>query len=554
MGRRAASPRGRRPSLGSITGTIGVTYRKLTWILLVAYAAYYIVLCFFLPVPKTVNGLLDDSFYYLQVARNVARGLGSSFDGVEATNGYHPLWMLLLVPTQAIAGSRPGAGLTLALGLSMVLGICSLLALRRILVRECDCWTAAAGMLLFAWPRFFGQTINLLETGLILLLYLLTIGLLLRPGVLTTAAKAGLGVLLGLGALARLDSIFLLIAIVLFGFLRAAQRMDLIKNGRAWDDFRGGIASRLWSNLWPLALTTLVVAPYLIWNWSTFGRLQPVSGAIKSSFPHPRPHLEYLRQFPDFTILLLLGAIFFAASFRRGASRIVHVLGLFGLAGILHMIYTVLFMAWGVDRWHFGILIPIGLIGIPWMAHRVFDALAIGRNSAVLWAVLVIGLTGAAGVQALSLRARNERHLAAAREVALWARDDLPVDAVYGMADAGVFAYFSDRRTVNLDGLINNYRYQDALRAGRVVEYLREKGIGYIFDQYVYGRPEWISGRYESRIFRFWVRPENRPAGEITLYRDDEVHRVNLLARWTAEDTPEPGALILYRYRPEEQR
>jgi hypothetical protein len=156
--------------------------------------------------------------------------------------------------------------------------------------------------------------------------------------------KAGLGCLLGLAALARLDTVFLLIAIVPFGFLRSRQRMGLIKNGRTWSESRRGFILRLWSNLWPLVLTTLVVTPYLLWNWSKFGHLQPVSGAIKSSFPHPRLHLEYLRQFPEFTILLLLGAVFFAASLRRGASRIVHVLGLFGLAGILHMVYTVLFL------------------------------------------------------------------------------------------------------------------------------------------------------------------------------------------------------------------
>ena len=112
-----------------------------------------------------------------------------------------------------------------------------------------------------------------------------------------------------------------------------------------------------------------------------------------------------------------------------------------------------------------------------------------------------------------------------------------------------VFAYFSDRQTVNLDGLINNYRYRELFRGGRVVDYLREKRIGYIFDQYVYGRPEWISGRYPTRVFGSRYRPEPSPR-EIA-YREDEVHRVNLLARWTAADIPEPGALILYRYRPE---
>ncbi|HID08358.1 MAG TPA: hypothetical protein EYP10_14555, partial [Armatimonadetes bacterium] len=40
----------------------------------------------------------DDVFYYLKTAMNIAQGHGSTFDGVNRTNGYHPLWMLLLVP------------------------------------------------------------------------------------------------------------------------------------------------------------------------------------------------------------------------------------------------------------------------------------------------------------------------------------------------------------------------------------------------------------------------------------------------------------------------
>ena len=40
----------------------------------------------------------DDGFYYLQIARNVADGVGSSMDGLNPTNGYHPLWLLGLVP------------------------------------------------------------------------------------------------------------------------------------------------------------------------------------------------------------------------------------------------------------------------------------------------------------------------------------------------------------------------------------------------------------------------------------------------------------------------
>ena len=37
----------------------------------------------------------DDSFYYFTIARNLAKGWGSTFDRLHPTNGYHPLWLLV---------------------------------------------------------------------------------------------------------------------------------------------------------------------------------------------------------------------------------------------------------------------------------------------------------------------------------------------------------------------------------------------------------------------------------------------------------------------------
>ncbi|HEY9127867.1 MAG TPA: hypothetical protein VIM62_12105 [Acidobacteriaceae bacterium] len=38
----------------------------------------------------------DDFFYYLKVAQNLAHGAGSTFNGIVPTNGYHPLWLVVL--------------------------------------------------------------------------------------------------------------------------------------------------------------------------------------------------------------------------------------------------------------------------------------------------------------------------------------------------------------------------------------------------------------------------------------------------------------------------
>ena len=41
----------------------------------------------------------DDAFYYYEIAKNLAEGKFSTFDGgITRTNGYHPLWMLLITP------------------------------------------------------------------------------------------------------------------------------------------------------------------------------------------------------------------------------------------------------------------------------------------------------------------------------------------------------------------------------------------------------------------------------------------------------------------------
>lgn len=45
----------------------------------------------------------DDAYYYFKVAQNISEGLGSSFDKINLTNGYHPLWMLICIPIFALA-------------------------------------------------------------------------------------------------------------------------------------------------------------------------------------------------------------------------------------------------------------------------------------------------------------------------------------------------------------------------------------------------------------------------------------------------------------------
>ncbi len=55
-----------------------------------------LVFAFMTPIKFLINFAHDDSFFYLKTAYNFSKGLGSTFDGVNITNGYHPLWFIIL--------------------------------------------------------------------------------------------------------------------------------------------------------------------------------------------------------------------------------------------------------------------------------------------------------------------------------------------------------------------------------------------------------------------------------------------------------------------------
>ena len=62
----------------------------------------------------------DDAYYYFGIARNVAEGHGSTFDRLNSTNGYHPLWLALAVPFYA-AGLDGMAAVRALLGFQMLM-------------------------------------------------------------------------------------------------------------------------------------------------------------------------------------------------------------------------------------------------------------------------------------------------------------------------------------------------------------------------------------------------------------------------------------------------
>jgi hypothetical protein len=63
----------------------------------------------------------DDAFYYFAIARRISLGQGSTFDGISRTNGYHPLWLLVLSLASLLRLSREAeARIAMVLGVIML--------------------------------------------------------------------------------------------------------------------------------------------------------------------------------------------------------------------------------------------------------------------------------------------------------------------------------------------------------------------------------------------------------------------------------------------------
>jgi hypothetical protein len=154
----------------------------------------------------------DDAFYYFKVATNITGGHGVTFDGINRTNGFHPLWMLVCIPVFWLVQFNLFLPLRLLVMVSALLnagtGIFIFRLLRRFLSNETAAITALIWLFL---PSIYGIVVqNGMETCisaffLVLLLYLVVKW---RQEKTSLIQIFILGLVAGLAILARLDNIF----------------------------------------------------------------------------------------------------------------------------------------------------------------------------------------------------------------------------------------------------------------------------------------------------------------------------------------------------------
>ena len=185
---------------------------------------------------------------------------------------------------------------------------------------------------------------------------------------------------------------------------------------------------------------------------------------------------------------------------------------------LLHLVWTLLFMDWGVFQWHFAAYIPILVILGTIAINSVFIRLQ--NCNIAKYSIVMLIFTIMISYNFFIYLEKSTHHLIR-YEAALWARDHTQPDTAFALSDAGAFGYFSNRPTINLDGLINSYEFQDSIINDTLRQFLKNENVCYIADAHT-------TYNYQTRSINIVAyRGKNRkiPVGyRILASKSDEIY------------------------------
>ncbi|HEV2646287.1 MAG TPA: hypothetical protein VGU46_07990 [Acidobacteriaceae bacterium] len=391
------------------------------------------------------NFFADDSYFYFQVAWNIARGLGSTFNNVIPTNGYHPLWMLVCVAVFKAFPSKIAAVHAIGAVISLF-DAAALMLLYRVLKRVApgSWWVAFFVYMPFCFLTQLG-TEGALSGFFLAAVALAAYRVATEPDQRAVVTFAVCG---SLAVLSRLDSIF--VVSLMYAAVFFAARLSV----------RARVRRLL---LLSLPIYMLLWGAYVGSNLHWFGTVEPISGLLKS---HPHGQTEKVAILPHiaiFSLLVILPSIAILARFCRDTFfRVVELP--FALGVLMHAGYIVFVMS-NETRWSWYYTSWVLLASI--LASRVMALVLAKRPEAVRQ-----GLAAASLVVLLLVWYRvSYRKFAHAEPDAIGVgyqenlSDRLHLHTVLAFDKPGRMAYYSDVRVVALDGLMGDLQFQRDLAA-----------------------------------------------------------------------------------------
>jgi len=501
----------------------------------------------------------DDAFYYFKIANNITQGMGSSFDGIAKTNGYHPLWMMILIPIFFF--SRIDIYLPLRVVILFQLGFAIGTALLFFNYLRTKVALASAFLVSLVWILLlpiFRVTSNGTEAAVnafFLTLFWVTLS---RFNARLDDDKYNFREILPIGLIAlfvlfsRLDNIFILLVCGLwlgFQYLVAETDKQLIPKTK---------------NLLKIELTyflpmTFPLGLYFLWNVNRIGSIMPLSGQLKK-FWGTLPQTAYgvsIAGIGDF-----LGEFFSSDKnmgpwnlFTRPLYSIVDSLSVdyyygtkqvsLGLLLVIAVAFCIGYLVarhrefvfskvriWSVFPLFIGTVLQISYYKLNgylaprpwyWVAEMFLIVIILTLLVEIFFQeilsqqhrysrLLVVGFT-IIGVflvvsphmnQIIRQIANQQKQTHNYFEKSSWLEENTKSDSIIGMTGAGSTSYFINNRTiVNLDGLVNGKAYFDQLQTEKAGNYLKENQITHIFgNEYILSETDPYQGNFGGLLER----------------------------------------------------
>jgi hypothetical protein len=401
---------------------------------------------------------LDDAFYYLKTAYNIFHHGSVSFDLINLTNGFHPLWMMICIPLQAI--SNPEYLLIIITVLEITFYFSASIILARTIQSSGSKFLGIAiiSITLFSYHDAIRLMLNGLETAIHVFILVCTLwGF---QNYLISKKILSLFFLLSLLFLSRVESGIL--CFLILGFIYFCQPIKEDKK------IRHLILAML-----------LVVFIYVAQNLIVVGELFPISGTVKRAYsgfefdgaskvlsvrylwwkyftwPLDMPWMQFI-----FTTNLIALPAFYLRKNYPG-----FLLSIYCIVKYLILVISYKASA-GAYTWYYSADLVCAAYFICWLINKLLK-----NQPKIYWLAICFLMVQFFLIQYKSYSSNINHHLnlliknqdpkvgndldmyyLAAKEVNSLG---IPNEKIIGIHNAGVFGFFSNYRVVNMDGLIN---------------------------------------------------------------------------------------------------
>jgi len=499
---------------GLVSRSVFGLFNRVTLPLVAALGIATVAAIVWFPDGHVIRYFHDDAFFVLKTANNMGSGAGSTFDGINLTNGYHPLNLWLFALVSIMVPLEGSLGLDAVIAINMVMTVAGLLLIDHF-ARGVGLPTYARLFIIISVTTVVAFNDFGLEARLLVPAAWLLMVIALRTALTGNSNTLAFGLVGAVVILSRLDSFIFVLSLALFVSLWQTRPLVMANIKRAIIRFASLILP-----------SVIAIFGYVIYNWTVFSKPQTVSSWLKFGWPitwdtawldDPGAYVRVglCLAVPASFVLLMVIAHFVPKRqpWTPDLQGFQWLLAAANAYTVIYVITILLFMRGEFGSWYLSLSMSISIMTSGYLMVVVFEkldgtVLAIPSVKASAKIILIVTVLAVMVTFSVSKITRGERNDVLA--MGIWMKDNLPSDAkIFQVDHAGFTGYFSELAVINGDGLINSWEYQDYLRSGRLIDYLEKYNVGYMI-QTGYSRRYRRNG--ESRVeisVRLWDEPNH---------------------------------------------